>query len=135
MTAQERRHDLADQLEISDALEAGEEAEVGMLRIEAGQRIDLEEIGLALAVEADVHPPAVAAAQGAPAGERDIRGGDSLGSVHEPQGNLVLPVLLVLVAIAMGDRLGGGSDLHDAKDFGIRAGAGDAGGEFAPREV
>src|ERR1700678_152955 len=62
MAAEKGFHDASDQVAIGKPFEARDENEIGTVGIEAGQRIDLEEIGFAVVAETDVDTAAVAAA-------------------------------------------------------------------------
>src|SRR5689334_21357647 len=66
MAPQKRGHDQADQILITKTLEARDEAEIGMGRVESGERIHFKKMRPARAIAANIDAATVAAAERAP---------------------------------------------------------------------
>ena len=100
-----RGDNLLDQFSVGHAKETANHGQIGILGVEAGDRIDLDEMRAALAVGADVNPRGVAAAQG-PMGSQ----GDLLGLGHfrvvRPAAGQVAAELLVAALVHVGVDLG-----------------------------
>src|SRR5262249_5759965 len=92
---------------------------------------DFDEVGATSSVIANVDAAGVATAQRPPGRERYSGGGFRLFVLRKADDNLVFPIFLVAIAIAVADELVGTNDLGHAEDGGIPARAGDAYGELA----
>src|SRR6267378_4363356 len=74
-TLQERNHNQTNKLLIVESLELSKKTEIGVLGIQAGERVDFEKLRQARFVIADIDTPAVAAAKHAPCSKGDFSSG------------------------------------------------------------
>src|SRR5580698_1572455 len=101
MALQERLDDAPDQIAIRKSLEARDEDQIRAVGIEAGKRIDLEEIGVAVIAETDIDATAVAATQSAPGAQRYFGRFCSGAIFGKAIDHLLFEMFLVLVTVAM----------------------------------
>src|SRR5690349_13692319 len=135
MAPQERSHDQTDQLLISESGEAGNEAEIGMLRIETGERIDFDELRIAFWIAPDVDAATIATAQCAPRPHGDIGRTTGLCIVDQAVGDVVVAAFLVLEAVINTRSFVRGDDLHHPERAGFIPGPDDADGELAAGQI
>src|SRR5882724_225383 len=135
MPLEKRFEDKAYQVLIAQAPKACEKAKIGMLRIETGQRIDLDELRPAGRITAYVDAAAIAATEHTPGLQCDCGRGLTLSILDEAIDDVLIAALLVLETIVGARRLAGRRDLEHTEHARIHAGASDADGEFAPGQV
>jgi hypothetical protein len=80
-----RGEDPADEVIEAPAVAPGDDAQVAVDRVEAGEGVDLDEVGLVVAVAADVDARDVAAAERAVGVEGELADRGELGSVSAPE--------------------------------------------------
>src|SRR5262245_52951265 len=108
-----------------------------MLRVNARERIDLDERQPASAISAQIDAAAITAAQATPRTQRKLGRLEADWAVkrHERVLDAPLALLLVEVGIDVGLGLREQNDFHDPDNLGLLTGADKAHGELAARKV
>src|SRR5258708_12791660 len=96
MPLEKRVEDKAYQVLIAKAPKACEKAKIGMLRIETGQGIDLDELRPAGRITAYVDAASIAATEHTPGLQADCGPGLPLGCLNHAIAHVLIPPLLVL---------------------------------------